>query len=328
MPCYSPLKGYKDEETGGLKFRRDNTKETMDVACGQCIGCRLDRSRMWAMRMVHEASLHESTNGSSFVTLTYRDKKVATEEQRKNGWHIPDDWSLRKEDVQKFLKRLRKALPKEQKIKYYHCGEYGSVCKHGFDLTRQECPLCNLGRPHYHICLFNCSFSDLEAYAVQNGTTRYTSPALEETWKHGFVDVGDLTMQSAGYVARYVLKKITGKQAEDHYQAINPDGEVIALEPEYATMSNGLGKGWYEKYSSDVFPSDEVPVPTVGVIKKAPRYYEQMYKESDPVGWELMKAKRVNYRRENEKEYAPERLLAKYKIKKRATETLKRGMNE
>ena len=76
MPCYSPLKGFKDEETGGIKFRRDGTKETMEVACGQCLGCRLDRSRMWAMRIAHEASLHELDGGNCFITLTYDDDEM------------------------------------------------------------------------------------------------------------------------------------------------------------------------------------------------------------------------------------------------------------
>ena len=88
MPCYSPLKGYKNEETGGIQFRRANTKEDMEVACGQCLGCRLDRSRMWAMRIVHESSLHESTGGNSFITLTYRDKLKCDKKQLAAGYHI------------------------------------------------------------------------------------------------------------------------------------------------------------------------------------------------------------------------------------------------
>ncbi len=71
MPCYSPLKGWVDSDTGGIKFRRDGAQATMEVACGQCLGCRLDRSRMWAMRIVHESSLYDD---NCFVTLTYDDE--------------------------------------------------------------------------------------------------------------------------------------------------------------------------------------------------------------------------------------------------------------
>ena len=124
----------------------------MVVACGQCLGCRLDRSRMWAMRVVHEAAMHES---SCFITLTYRDPVECTDEQLANGWHIPADWSLHKDHLQKFWKRLRKA---GFRVRYFGCGEYGDVCKHGLSTTndgeRPHCPNCNLGRPHYHACVF------------------------------------------------------------------------------------------------------------------------------------------------------------------------------
>ena len=326
MPCYSPLKGYKDEETGGIKFRRDNTKETMEVACGQCLGCRLDRSRMWAMRMVHEASLPENINGNLFCTLTYRNREMCTPDQLKNGEYIPESWSLDKTHIQKFMKRLRKTR-RGDTIKYYHCGEYGNRCIHGFDLSRQDCPLCNVGRPHYHICLFNVNFNDLEPYASKDGRTYYTSPELESIWKYGFVDVGDLTMQSAGYVARYILKKVTGKKSEDYYERITEDGEVHKLSPEYATMSNGLGSRWYDRYSADVFPSDMVPVPGTGVIHKAPRYYEEKYKRDDPTGHELLKQKRIKYKRENEEEFTAERLHQKYRVKKAQVQTLSRELD-
>ena len=134
MPCYSPLKGWKDEFTGGIKFRREGATEAMEVACGQCLGCRLDRSRMWATRIVHESSLHELDGGNCFVTLTYRDPVECSPGQLKEGLHVPSDWSLHKEHFQKFMKRLRKAFA-PQKIRFYMCGEYGNVCKHGIDLA-------------------------------------------------------------------------------------------------------------------------------------------------------------------------------------------------
>ena len=324
MPCYSPLKGWKDPETGGIKFKATGLEETFDVACGQCIGCRLDRSRMWSIRMVHEASLHEAGNGSIFCTLTYRDKRAATREQQERGHYIPEDWSLRKSDVQKFVKRLRKR--RTDKIKYYMAGEYGNRCIHGLDLEEQGCERCNVGRPHYHMCIFNLAVNDMEPFGKnkKTGDIWYTSQELTDVWKHGFVQVGFLTAQSAGYVARYCMKKINGLEQDDHYSRIEPDGTITALTPEYSAMSNGLGKGWYEKYEKDVFPSDEVPVEGKGVIKKAPRYYENIYKEKDPQAFEEMKERRQEFRRENEDEYTSARLLSKYKVKKAALRHLPR----
>lgn len=325
MPCYSPLKGYKCAETGRLIFRREKTRETMDVACGQCLGCRLDRSRMWAMRIVHEASLHEADNGNSFVTLTYRPIELCNREQKDEGLYMPPDGGLQVEHFQKFMKRLRKRRP-ESKLKYFHCGEYGKVCKHGFDLELQKCPSCNVGRPHYHAILFNCSFDDLEPYAKSGETVRYTSRELENTWKYGFVDVGEVTFQSAAYTARYIMKKLTGQMAEGHYRTIAEDGEIHEIQPEYATMSNGIGKDWYTKYEKDIWPHDEVPVPGHGMVKKVPRYYEELYKAKNEIEYEKIKNKRQKFRKENAEEYTAERLYSKYKVKKAATAQLMRQL--
>jgi hypothetical protein len=321
MPCYSPLKGYKDPESGRLVFRNPGNRETMEVACGQCLGCRLDRSRMWAARIVHEAQSHDS---NLFITLTYRPKVDATKEQLENKYHIPDDWSLDKQHFQKFIKRLRKSRT-GQKIKYYHAGEYGNICKHSIDLDLAKCPKCNVGRPHYHAILFGVSFNDLKPYSKTGSTIRYTSQELENIWKHGFVDVGQVEYQSAAYVARYIMKKVTGEPAKDHYKSVTEEGEIIDIQPEYSTMSNGIGKDWIQKYQSDVFPSDEMPVSGHGVIKKVPKYYENQLEKTDPVMLEEIKERRQKFRRENASEYTSERLMSKYKVKNASIQTLKRG---
>ena len=201
MPCYSPLKGFKSKETGGIVFKRSKEAgAAMEVACGQCLGCRLDRTRMWATRICHESSLYDDDGGNSFITLTYDDD------------HLPPDGGLRKSDFQKFMKRLRKFFP--QKVRYFMCGEYGDQCVHGLE----KCPYCgHLHRPHYHAILFNCWFQDLALYKDAEGYYVYTSPTLEKLWGKGFVTVGEVTYDSAAYVASYCVKKITGRQADDWY---------------------------------------------------------------------------------------------------------------
>jgi len=332
VPCYSPLKGWKDRDTGGIVFRREYGSEKMEVACGQCLGCRLDRSRLWAMRIVHESSVYEHRGGNCFITLTYRPRRECTPEQLRNGFHVPNDWSLHKTHFQKFMKRLRKAFPK-QKIKFFMCGEYGRECQHGFNLDEYPCFVCNNGRPHYHACLFNCTFPDLIPYDTQNGETRYTSPFLESIWKYGFVDVGEVNFDSAAYVARYILKKVTGPLAEEHYWQLDEDGEHCYLTPEYCSMSRGARKGargigydFYEQYKNDMFPHDEVPVPGRGVFKLMPRYYEEIFKEENPLSMEEIKAVRQEFMRRNKHEYTPERLYQRYKVKKDAVSMLKRSV--
>ena len=342
MGCDSPLKGWRNPETGGIQFRRDNAREKMEVACGQCLGCNMDYRRMWAMRITHEAAMHEYNGGNCFVTLTYRDPYLCTLDQLEKKMHVPDDWSLHKSHFQKFMKRLRKEFG-DQKIRYFYAGEYGRRCKHGIDLESVGCPLCTCGRPHYHACLFNCTFNDLEPYESDGGITRYTSPSLERIWGYGFVDVGELNYASACYGAGYVLKKVRGIKSQDHYLSYDMDGEITFITPEFVGMSRGktcklhrgmpyqvdcedctrgLGRDWFEHYKSDVFPADDVPVPGLGVVKGVPRYYSEILRESDPEMFEDLKKLRQAYMEDNADDYTPERLMDKH-ICKKAREKLK-----
>ena len=326
MPCYSPLKGWRDVETGGIVFKASRKAyETMEVACGQCLGCRLDHSRHWAMRIIHESCLHEYSGGNSFITLTYRDKAACTEDEFRSGFFIPDSWSLNKKHFQDFMKRLRSRYP-DKEIRFFHCGEYGNICRHKSEV--KDCAICTVGRPHYHAVLFNHTFDDLEVIGTNQGRVLYSSPTLAEIWKYGHVQVGDVTFESAGYVARYSLKKITGNLAEDHYVSVDEDGRLHYLEPEYITMSRrpGIAKDWYDKYVSDIFPSDEVPVPGAGVFKGVPRYYEKLLEADNPHMLESIKELRQVFMAAHADDYTPERLMSRYKVKKAQSAMLKRTM--
>ena len=326
MGCHSPLLGWRNRDTGGLCFKREMSYgEKMEVACGQCLGCRLDYSRMWAMRIVHEASLYEYTGGNSFVTLTYRDMLDCDLEQCEKQLYVPDDFSLHKSHFQKFMKRLRKAFP-DREIRYFYAGEYGKKCKHGIDLERVGCPLCNTGRPHFHAALFNITFDDLEAYQSDGAVTRYTSPKLEKIWGYGFVDVADLTFSSAAYISKYILKKVGGVMADDHYCSVDMTGEIIYISPEFVGMSRGnasskgqlcgIGAKWYEKYKDEVFGDDGVPVPGHGMVHGVPRYYEKILREEDEATYNEMKEVRKAFLREHADEYTPARLMDKHKCAK------------
>jgi hypothetical protein len=336
MGCDSPLKGWKNPETGGIQFRRDGAREEMEVGCGSCLGCNMDYRRMWAMRIAHEAAMYEYSGGNSFITLTYRDPKDCSIKQLEDRKHVPNDWSLSKRHYQLFMKRLRKEL-KKREIRYFAAGEYGRKCKHGIDLERNDCPLCNCGRPHFHACLFGVSFDDLEAYQSDGGIMRYTSPTLERIWGYGFVDVGDVTYASAAYTAGYVLKKVRGVKSDFHYCTYDLDGVVTWIQPEFVLMSRGktcklhrgmpyqvdcpnctrgIGRDWLERFADDVFPSDEVPVAGYGVVKGVPRYYYEWLKNEKPEMYEQVKAIRNKFMEEHADEYTYERLLAKHKCKK------------
>lgn len=287
MGCNYPLKGWlsrKRNPATGLRSVVFDPKEgysdlVMSVPCGQCIGCRLERSRQWAIRCVHEADLYED---NCFITLTYDDVNV------------PQNGSLRKSDFQKFMKRLRKEFS-GQKIRYFMCGEYGD----------------RGSRPHYHACLFNLDFLDKYSCVDKDGNKYYRSPTLEKLWPFGFSQIGEVTFESAGYVARYCLKKVTGDMARDHY------GERI---PEYVDMSRGrgdvkgIGSGWYDKFKDDVYPGDFVVV-RGDVICRPPKYYDKKYSLTNSDAMVKIKGKRVYHAKTNP-DNTPERLHAKHEVKK------------
>ena len=88
----------------------------------------------------------------------------------------------------------------------------------------------------------------------------------------------------------------------------------------------GIGSEWYKTYSSDIFPSDEVPVPGKGVIKGVPRFYEELLKENDPELHEKIKAQRKVFMAEHGDDYTPSRLMQRYKVKKAQLAMLKREL--
>lgn len=218
----------------------------IDIPCGQCLGCRLQRSRDWAIRCMHEAQLHED---NVFVTLTYSDA------------HLPPNKSLVYRDFQLFMKRVRSHF--KRPIRFYMCGEYGD---------RDQ-------RPHYHACLFNLTFPDLKYWSKnQNGDTLYTSELLDKLWGKGICNVGQVTLQSAGYCARYILQKVTGDLAEAHYGQRVPEFNRMSLGGRQA--NGGIGAGWLARYRSDFFPCDYV-VTTDGHKDRVPRYYDKLNERFD-----------------------------------------------
>lgn len=289
MPCFSPLHAryvVGDDGKKHLKFSNAsarqfvegftcNDKDLLKIPCGKCIGCKIERARQWGVRCMHEASLYSK---NCFITLTYDDA------------FLPIGGTLVKSDFINFMKRLRgrfvpqipEGLDDEAEadwllrngIRYYHCGEYGELNN----------------RPHYHALLFNFDFPD-KVFLKMSGENRlYTSQILNDLWLgQGHCVIGDVTFDSAVYVATYCTKVRSGPTAEAHY-----GGRL----PEYATMSRrpGIGRGWFDKYGTDVFPNDVVVIRSKkgSVPSKPPRYYETVFGKDNPASLEEVKEKRVD----------------------------------
>lgn len=228
MPCFAPITAYYSADVGasgkrGIVFSStaSHSGAPLRLPCGQCVGCRLERARQWAVRCMHEKQLHAD---NVFLTLTYDNE------------HLPPGGTLVKRDLQLFMKRLRKE--KGSGIRFYGCGEYGS----------HTC------RPHYHIILFNCDFGDKRYYKPAKGGERlYSSPMVAELWPNGFNVIGDVTFDSCAYVARYIAKKISGPGAVAHYGSRIPEFTVMSRRP-------GVGSGWFERFGEHAYKFDSVVI--------------------------------------------------------------------
>ncbi len=193
----------------------------ISVPCGRCIGCRLERARQWAVRLMHESSMHDEC---CFITLTYSPE------------FYPETGSLCVESCQLFLKRLRqRVLP--ARIRFFLCGEYGD----------------EFGRAHYHAIIFGYGFPDKMSIGCKKDYEEFRSDLLDKTWGLGFCSIGSVTFDSACYVAKYAVKKVYGKKAAAHYEGRRPEFLLMSRRP-------GIGRSWIDKFESDVYPSDEVIV--------------------------------------------------------------------
>lgn len=298
MPCYHPMPAVRMRD-GSVKFvsrHKRGVEDTLELPCGQCIGCRLERSRQWAMRCMHEASLHDS---NAFITLTYDDS------------HLPAGGTLVYRDFQLFMKRLRKVAGK---VTFYCGGEYGE----------------QLRRPHFHACIFGYDFPDKVYFKKSSdGSKLYTSNLLEKLWPLGMSSCGSVTFASAAYIARYCVQKVNGQAAESHYRVITDDGEIIQLLPEFNHMSlkPAIGKRWLERFESDVYPRDYVVVN--GAKVKPPKYYDTLFEKENPGVFSDLVAQREldmeNLRHYDHLEFWPDRMSAKEGVQIARSNLLKRG---
>lgn len=195
MACTRPINGYRSPS--GKFFTTPYPGSTfMQVPCGQCVNCRLNHSREWAIRCTHEAQMWDQ---NCFITLTYNDE------------NLPEGGTLVRKHLTDFFKRLRKHFT-GRTIRYFACGEYGS----------------KLQRPHYHVILFNLDFEDKRLYK-HGDFPLYNSDTLSRLWPMGFSVLAGFSFESAAYTARYCVKKITGQKAESHYNGRTPAAALTLL---------------------------------------------------------------------------------------------------
>lgn len=277
MSCYHPIFAYKSKtvnpENGKSKIvfappREMSRWESVQLPCGQCIGCRMEYSRQWANRCMLELQDHDS---AFFCTFTYDNDHVPTSfyPDPETGEAIPS-LTLKKRDFQLLMKRIRRRF-EDDHIRFYACGEYGG----------------QTFRPHYHAILFGLHLNDLTPYkTVRLGDqyyTYYNSSKLSSCWLDddgnpiGFVVVGEVTWESCAYTARYMLKKLKGKDAVFY--------DAHHIEPEFTLMSRkpGIARNYYVQ-NPGLFDFDFINIgtPKGGKKFRPPRYFEKLYEKDYP----------------------------------------------
>lgn len=300
MACFHPLEAWQLPD-GKVVFQgtlaQVSGARDLWLPCGRCIGCRLVRKRSWAIRCLHEASMHLE---NCFVTLTYK----ALPSHADCDCEVKFPYSLCYKDFQRFMYRVRERLGP---TRFFMCGEYG---ERGY-------------RPHFHAVLFGRTFPD-EGKVSEHC---WRSSLLESLWPHGLSSCGKVTRESAAYVAGYTVSKRDGEIAEKFYERVDPEtGEVCSVVPEFGRMSlkPGIGMSWFEKYWKEVYLArDGVCLPG-GKVAPAPRFYDRMLERFAPDIYDDVSFRRYLSSDQFAKDCTPERLAVREKCAKLKERFLKR----
>lgn len=288
MTCSSPRDAWFSQAKTATGKRRVQFSprgafgDVFKIACQRCDSCRLDKAAMVGSRVDLEmqTALARGFDGAIFLTLTYSDE------------HLPPLGSLRKVDVQLFMKRLRAYLARtfdDKRIRFFLGAEYGEA----------------LSRPHYHVIIIGHDFrEDRYRWSKSGDAQLFRSESLEKLWPYGTALFGDAGPGSGKYVAQYSIKKMFGDRAAAHY---------AGREPEFMLSSQGLGRNAFELDLASNLAMDGV-VTSDGRINPIPRGLERYVPPED---LERIKAARVERSRDlvRRRNRTPERLKVREEVR-------------
>lgn len=275
------------DRENGIDLNTGQFLEPIRIPCGKCLGCRLDRSRDMATRIVCE-SMDYPAHTNWFVTLTYAqpdDLEWLPRLGARPSVNADGALTLDGKHPTDFLKRLRDHHARKvgydydvplwydalhdqyvpMGLRYFLAGEYGDRSM----------------RPHYHACILNMPLNDIKliGHTVQ-GNPLYNSSLLTDTWGFGHVVLAPMSYQTAAYTARYCLKKADGV-ANEVYESMN-------LVPEFTRVSRrpGIGARYLLEHAQEIYAQDELVLPAISKDKpnkqRPPKYLDLKYKEIDP----------------------------------------------
>jgi hypothetical protein len=230
MGCLYPKVGKNKKYTktkknkGVIPIITDPRIKYISIPCGQCMECKKKESRNWAIRLKEEI---QTDGRCKFITLTFDDRSLVKLEEDVNSKiskmisdQIGNDinhgeklygYNLENEICKVAVKRLREAwrsqsnrMKIKDSLKYWFSTELGQ--------TKTE-------RIHMHGIVWT---DDVKR--------------LENTWKYGYVDVGEYcNEQTINYIVKYVSK----------VDPIHKNYKSIRLN------SNGIGKGYLNKKDAE-----------------------------------------------------------------------------
>lgn len=295
-------------------------RRIQEIPCGQCVECRLNYSRQWATRAMLEKK-YWPENQCWFLTLTYSDEylPINSAVDTETG-EIVTGASLQKKDMQDFWKRVREhwnlynKTDKEGNIekyglKYLNAGEYGHENY----------------RPHYHALVYGLPLNPMKIKKIGNndqGDAYFESFELDELWGKGFVTVGQMTWQSAAYVARYTLKKAYGGN--------NDILLAMGKKPEFVSMSQGFAKRYFDEHKELIYHSDTVPVlnTKTGEFVKPPKNFDRMLKEIDSEIYYKVKRAREKQKNQGEREARKQTDLTPEERRSQKEELIKKSFKD
>lgn len=209
MACINPISVRVKTKRGNIQY--------VNTSCGHCLNCMIKKeSQVEFLAKKELLSNYRKGLSASFVTLTYDDDHIPYSD---NGFV-----TLRRSDLQKFIKRMRRNMDYhhfDRKFKFLYCGEYGD----GFHSTTSTgVSTC---RPHYHIVFIGLSPEEVKYYT-------------RKLWRNGLCDVGPLGAGGIRYLCKYMMKSTCDKD-------VKVLRSLCHVENPFFYHSIGLGKEWVIK---------------------------------------------------------------------------------
>lgn len=279
MPCFHPIKGWIGRD-GRFTTNSKNTwidkREEIQIPCGQCLGCKLEYSRQWAIRCQHEMKYHYE---NCFITITYDDE------------HLPKR-GVSKKDCQDFFKRLRYYLDNDseykERLRFYRARDSNPLSEVGIRYFLSSEYGDKTLRPHYHAIIFGYTPNDLVLYSQSgSGCKVYLSQLLSEIWGKGNVLVGEsCNFETAAYIARYVVKNYEQKELMNgiFFKVFNKNFVLSSRRP-------AIGYRYFEENKRQIERLDKVII-REGLKVNPSRYYDRKMKEYDSMIYDKLKQKR------------------------------------